>query len=255
MKPRHAFLIMAALMLLAPGAQAQDLHGSWDKLLQAHVSEGEVNYAAIRKHPAELNDYIKTLGNTDPANMTQTDQLAFWINAYNAFTVKLIIDNMPLKSIRDIKSPWKQKNWHVGDRVLSLNQIEHEILRKDFKEPRIHFAIVCASIGCPDLQNRAFLGTTIKAQLTNATREFMASPKHIRTEYRTRSFGRKDPVLHISQIFKWFPGDFTDSGQLSIPEFIARYAPAKTAQFISEADKRLRLDHLHYDWNLNKKSE
>ena len=174
MKPRHAFLIMATLMLLATGAQAQDLHDRWDKLLQAHVSEGEVNYAAIRKNPAELNDYIETLGNTDPANMTQTDQLAFWINAYNAFTVKLIIDNMPLKSIRDIKSPWKQKNWHVGDRVLSLNQIEHEILRKNFKEPRIHFAIVCASIGCPDLQNRAFLGTTVKAQLTNATREFMA---------------------------------------------------------------------------------
>lgn len=251
MKTRLGILSLIMCVLLVRGSGAQDLNDPWDKLLQSHVSNGEVDYEAIRKSPDQLNAVLAMFARADPASMSTNDQLAFWINAYNVFTVKLIVDNMPLKSIRDIKSPWKQENWRVGNRILSLDQIEHEILRKDFKEPRIHFAIVCASIGCPDLQNRAFAGATLEEQLARATREFMASPKHIRTELQGGRFGRKKPVLHVSRIFKWFPDDFTDGGKRSIPDFVRLYAPQETLQFISDAGKRLRVEHLDYDWNLN----
>jgi hypothetical protein len=227
------------------------LHAGWDALLKSHVSEGLVDYDAIRKAPADLDSYLATLAATDPATLSPDHQLAFWINAYNAFTVKLIVDNMPLKSIRDISSPWKQKRWRVGTVLYSLDTIEHQILRKVFHEPRIHFAIVCASTGCPDLQPWAYRGSAIKGQLDRVTRLFMASPKHIQTEVSKGLLGRKTRTLRMSKIFKWFGDDFTDGGKRSVVDFIRLYASDDTVSFLSEAKTAPAIKTLGYVWLLN----
>ncbi len=226
-------------------------HDGWDALLKAHVSKGLVDYEAIKNAPAALDDYLEKLSEAAPAGMSRDHQLAFWINAYNAFTVKLIVDNMPLKSIRDIDAPWKQKRWRVGDTLYNLDAIEHEILRKVFREPRIHFAIVCASIGCPDLQPWAYCGESAGSQLDRATRLFMASPKHIQTEVSSGLLGRKRYILRVSKIFKWFGDDFTDGGKRSVVDLIRLYASDETVSFLSEANASPTIKTLGYDWLLN----
>ncbi len=176
--------------------------------------------------------------------------MALWINAYNAFTIKLILDRYPeIKSIKDIPRRWKLKRWLVGDRRYSLDEIEHEILRKRFEEPRIHFAIVCASISCPDLASEAYVGDRVEAQLDRATRRFLANPdKGFRTGFR-RPESRERPEVHISSIFKWFKKDFERDG--SVLDFIGPYISAPERTFVAEHGDRLKVRHLDYDWALN----
>jgi hypothetical protein len=250
---------LVGLWLLLPGVHARaaetgpaGLHAAWDAVLQTHVTEdGRVDYEALLSDPGTLDRYLGALGRADVAGMTRDGRLAFWINAYNAFTVKLILNHYPVKSIRDIRKPWDRKEWTAGGRRLSLNEIEHEILRKDFKEPRIHFAIVCASIGCPDLWNRAYTGNDVNAQLAMATGKFMRSPKHVRTAVERRLLGGPRRVLHVSRIFKWFAEDFADGGTRRVADYVALYADANTADFIRNAGAELKVRHLDYDWGLN----
>jgi len=159
-------------------------------------------------------------------------KLAYWINAYNALTIDLILKNYPVKSIKDIKNPWDQKLWQFGDTWQDLNTIEHKILRP-MKEPRIHFAIVCASISCPKLQNKAFTASTLETQLTQATKEFLNDP--------TKNELTKDAV-QLSRIFKWFKKDFEITG--SLIQFLNQYTDFE----ISESAKA---NYKDYNWNLN----
>lgn len=235
----------------AAGDDVGGLHDDWDALLRAHVSHGRVDYKAVKGESAKLDAYLARLAVARPAAMSRDDQLAFWINAYNAFTVKLIVDHLPLTSIREISSPWKQERWTVEGRAYSLDWIEHKILREGFHEPRIHFAIVCASIGCPDLQAWAYRGDSIEAQLDRVTRQFMASAKHIKTATEGGWLGRKTYTLRTSKIFKWFGDDFTDGGKRSVVDFIRLYAPEAVAEFIVEAGPALTVKTLGYDWHLN----
>ncbi|MEP5254877.1 MAG: DUF547 domain-containing protein [Winogradskyella arenosi] len=209
-------------------------HSRWDRILQKHVSNsGEVNYEALKNDPSELNIYIDALTHNTPTDAwTKEAKLAYWINAYNALTIDLILKNYPVKSIKDIKNPWDQKLWQFGDTWQDLNTIEHKILRP-MKEPRIHFAIVCASISCPKLQNKAFTASTLETQLTQATKEFLNDP--------TKNELTKDAV-QLSRIFKWFKKDFEITG--SLIQFLNQYTDFE----ISESAKA---NYKDYNWNLN----
>ncbi|WP_339752873.1 DUF547 domain-containing protein [uncultured Winogradskyella sp.] len=209
-------------------------HDKWQKLLQKNVSEkGNVNYLGFKKDKTELKEYINYLSENQPTEKwIKNDKLAYWINAYNALTVDLIIRNHPTKSIKNIKDPWDQRLWQFGDKWQNLNDIEHKILRK-MNEPRIHFAIVCASVSCPKLQNEAFTAANLEEQLTNATKEFLADT--------SKNELSKDRIK-LSKIFKWFKGDFEQNG--SLIDFLNQYSDVE----ISDKAKKNFKD---YNWDLN----
>ena len=204
-------------------------HDKWQKLLQKNVSEkGNVNYLGFKKDKTELKEYINYLSENQPTEKwIKNDKLAYWINAYNALTVDLIIRNHPTKSIKNIKDPWDQRLWQFGDKWQNLNDIEHKILRK-MNEPRIHFAIVCASVSCPKLQNEAFTAANLEEQLTNATKEFLADT--------SKNELSKDRIK-LSKIFKWFKGDFEQNGSL--------------IDFLHQNIDLENQSNFHFNWDLN----
>ncbi|WP_405292114.1 DUF547 domain-containing protein [Algibacter sp. Ld11] len=212
-------------------------HELWEQLLQKNVSaSGHVNYKEFKTEQLKLKTYISTLSKIYADQSFQTlskeELLAYWINAYNAMTVDLILKNYPIKSIKDIDKPWDQRFWKLGNKWFNLNDIEHEILRK-MDEPRIHFAIVCASVSCPKLQNTAFIASNLDTQLTNATQEFLKDPERNELSENT---------IKISKIFQWFSKDFKKDGD--IIDFINQY----TNVDISAKAKKSFKD---YNWNLN----
>ncbi len=220
-------------------------HQIWDQLLKANVSPaGIVNYKGFIKEKAKLDQYLKLITENAPDRKTwsKQEQLAYWINAYNAFTVKLIVDNYPVKSIRDlgpelkiplIKDVWHYKFFKIGGVESSLDEIEHSILRKEFEEPRIHFAINCASVSCPPLLNEAFMASKLEIQLDKVTREFINDS--------SRNKITADNA-QISSIFSWFKGDFTKKG--SLIDFLNLYSKVKIKS-------TAKISHLDYNWNLN----
>jgi len=209
-------------------------HTIFNQLLKKHVSkQGNVNYKGFKSESKVLQGYIDLLKTNQPNDSwTKADKLAYWINAYNALTIDLILKNHPIKSIKDIKNPWDQRLWKIGETWQNLNDIEHKILRK-MNEPRIHFAIVCASVSCPKLQNKAFTASNIEAQLTNATKEFLAD--------KSKNELSKNQIK-LSKIFKWFKKDFEEEG--SLLDFLNLYTDVSIS---SKAKKSFK----DYDWNLN----
>lgn len=220
-------------------------HQIWDQLVKAHVkSNGMVDYKGFIREKAKLESYLKLLSDNAPDRKTwsKNQQLAYWINAYNAFTVKLIVDNYPTKSIRDlgpklkiplIKDVWHYKFFKIGGVESSLDEIEHSIIRKEFDEPRIHFAINCASVSCPPLLNEAFVPEKLESQLQKVAITFINDP--------TRNKITPDAV-QISSIFLWFKGDFTKKG--SLIDFLNQYSKVKIKS-------SAKVSHLDYNWNLN----
>lgn len=239
-----AFKALFFACLFSFSAQAQTDHSIWTDLLQKHVRvDGLVDYSGFVADSIELNKYLTELSSFQPTDTrSQEEKLAYWINAYNAFTIKLIVDHFPVQSIKDIKKgiPFVNSVWDInfiviGDDKLSLNDIEHNILRKEFNEPRIHFAIVCASMSCPKLRNEAFVSAKLEEQLQTQTIDFINDPKKNKLSA---------DVFNISSIFKWFQADFANNGD--IRAFIAKYSK----QSINPEGK---VSYLHYDWNLNGK--
>ncbi|PTX59219.1 uncharacterized protein DUF547 [Kordia periserrulae] len=210
-------------------------HNAWNELLQQYVSEeGLVDYAGLKEDSQKLLFYLYDLRENPPTDYwTRKEKLAFWINAYNAMTIDLILESYPArKGIKNIRNPWKQSRWKIGETVYNLDTIEHEILR-NMNEPRIHFAINCASFSCPPLLNEAFTAEKLEQQLTNVTKDFINDSK--------RNTITKD-ALEISKIFKWFTKDFTKNG--SLIDFLNQYSTIKINQ---DAD----IDYKDYDWSLN----
>ena len=209
-------------------------HDLWDRLLKTYVSDnGKVNYQAINKDKTSLDEYISLLSkNTHNKHWSKNETLAYWINAYNAFTIDLILRHYPIKSIKDIKNPWDQRLWKLGNKWYNLNDIEHQILRK-MDEPRIHFAIVCASISCPKLQNYAFTATDLETQLTESTKAFLTdTDRNIITEDH----------LKLSKIFQWFTKDFKRYG--SVVDFVEAYTEINI-------NAKAKTTYLDYNWDLN----
>lgn len=208
-------------------------HSGFTSILQKYVSNGEVNYQGIKDDASTFNTYLELLKANHPAeNWSREQKLAYWINAYNAFTIQLILNNYPLKSIKDISSPWDQEFIQIRDNLYSLNNIEHEILRK-MNEPRIHFAIVCASFSCPELRNEAFVAMKLESQLEEQTSKFINDSK------RNMISEKK---AEVSEIFNWFSGDFESLG--GVEGVVRKYS--KT----SLSDK-LKISFMDYNWDLN----
>ena len=209
-------------------------HSGWNILLRKHVSDkGNVNYKGFKKEELKLKSYLTSLSNNYPVDTWSNDaKMAYWINAYNAFTIQLILDNYPISSIKDIENPWDIEFINLGDKTFSLNDIEHEILRK-MNDPRIHFGIVCASASCPKLQNVAFEASNLDSQLDDASKEFLADP--------ARNNLSKN-AIQLSKIFKWFAKDFKNEG--SLIDFLNKYSEITISQNAKKSFK-------DYDWNLN----
>ena len=240
-------------------AQAYD-HGAWDALLKRHVQPiragvaTEVDYAGMARERAALKGYLDGLAavrQDDFNRWPKPERLAFLINAYNAWTVELILTAWPeIKSIKELgslfRSPWKKEFIPLLGATRSLDGIEHGMIRAKgaYDEPRIHFAVNCASIGCPALRAEAFSAVRLDAQLADATRLFLAD----RSRNRWQGNG-----LAVSSIFKWYGDDFKQVGGLNA--FLASQADAlglSSAQKRQLLEGRADIDFLDYDWNLNR---
>ena len=218
-----------------PTSQSVVDHSQWVVLLKKHVnSEGLVDYQGFLKDQKELEAYLKMLAANPPSeSWTTAELLAYYINTYNAYTVELILQNYPIKSIKDIPGAWTKGRVPIGDKTLSLGGIENSILRK-MNEPRIHFAINCASLSCPNLLNEAYVPEKIATQLDEVTRKFINSSKN--------SLSKKE--VKLSHIFKWYRKDFQVQGEKDLIGFINQYTQTKIAPNAS-------IDFLEYDWSLN----
>jgi hypothetical protein len=209
-------------------------HSKWNALLQKHVSKsGNVDYKGFQKEQNELQAYLDVLAKNMPEkSWSKNAILAYWINVYNAFTVQLILNNYPVKSIKDINDPWGKKFFSLGTKKYSLEEVEHEILRK-MDEPRIHFAINCASFSCPNLLNEAYLEETLDKQLEQAAKSFVND--------KSKNVITADKI-EISSIFDWFSGDFTKKG--SLIDFLNEYSFVKI-------NSKAKINYKEYNWNLN----
>ncbi len=220
-------------------------HEIWNNLLKKNVTaDGKVNYKGFIKDSVEFNKYLKLLTNNPPNEKTWSvnEQKAFWINAYNAFTIKLIAKYYPIKSIKEIGSsiqipfvntPWDVKFIFIGKEKMDLNNIEHGQLRKKFDDPRIHFAIVCASKSCPALLNEVYDPAKLDQQLDNQAKVFLKDTSR-------NKVSATNPQL--SKLFDWYKMDFTKNG--SLIDFLNKYTPVKI-------NTNAKITHLDYDWNLN----
>ncbi|MFT7464231.1 MAG: hypothetical protein ACI9EF_002580 [Pseudohongiellaceae bacterium] len=239
---------------VSPALLAADaLHAPFTELLKRFVVNGIVDYKGLSKNTAGLDTYIAALSQAKPG--TGPTAFAYWINAYNAFTLRLILEHYPkIESIKDISSSdrWDAKRWSADGKVLSLDAIEHKILRP-MGDPRIHFAINCASFSCPDLRNEAYLPSRLDAQLTDATSVFLANPaKGASSSTKKGFFGGQDHNLYVSKIFDWFEDDF-DRWSDGAVAFVKRHGPQKVSAYIESHRKDLDVEHLDYDWSLNGK--
>jgi hypothetical protein len=210
-------------------------------LLEKHVTNEEiVDYVAFKNDEAQLDKYLTYLENTNPdKSWSKNRQKAFWINAYNAYTIKLILENYPLGSIMGIqkegKTAWKFPFVKVGGNTYTLDQIEHDILRKKYFDPRIHVGVNCASISCPKILNKAFTAGNIDTTLEILMKEFI-------NDSSRNKIGKKD--IQISSIFDWFQQDFTKNG--SVIDYLNNYADIKI-------NAKANISYLKYDWSLNSK--
>ena len=230
---KHLLIYSFLLCWLSGNTQKMD-HSSWTAILQSYVTDkGDVNYKSLQNNRTVLNGYLNALASNVPdKNWSTSEKKAYWINAYNAYTVQLILDNYPIQSIKDLKDPWGQKFITLNDETLTLNTIEHKILRP-MGDSRIHFAIVCASESCPKLLNCAFEAETIDSQLDQAAHEFINDP--------TKNSITPSKIT-ISKIFKWFKSDFPKG-----VDFIKYLNSYSTVQISPEA----KINHQNYNLALN----
>ena len=227
-------------------------HAPWQRFLQTHVHSGDdginrVAYAKVGAAEREaLGDYIRGLERIEIRGYRRDEQLAFWINLYNAATVSLVLEHYPVTSIRDIDispgflsfGPWGKKLLRIEGQELSLNDIEHRILRPLWREPRLHYALNCAALGCPNLQRDAYTPNNTQALYERAAREYVNHPRGVAVI---------DGELHVSSIYSWFREDFGDDEADVIKHLQAYAQPALAAQLAGFSS----IDDDHYDWALN----
>lgn len=242
--------LLGALFFCCSLVSAETPHQQWTDLLQSYVQDGIVDYQGFKEDEKQLDGYLDFLAATDPEQLSADDQLAFYINAYNSYTVKLILDNFkngkPPESIRKIgglfASPWKISFAVLGGKTYSLDNIEHDIIRVRFTEPRIHFAVNCASKSCPILISEAYEGATLDAQLQVSTKKFLEDTSHNRLD---------GEVLYVSSIFKWYKEDF-DDGPLA---FFLSHTGGAFLDSLQEKKEVIQIKYLDYDWSLNGKTD
>lgn len=242
MKVRHLIVLFLAIHIGAV-IQAQNQlsieHSDWTKMLNQFVElNGGVDYEGFNANEQELDQYLEKLrSNVPQKSWSRNQSMAYWINAYNAFTIKLILNHYPLNSIMEINGgkAWDLQFIQIGDVSYSLNDIEHQILRKEYKDPRIHFAVNCASVSCPKLLNQAFEANSLENQLEKATRLF------INNAQKNKITANK---IVISKLFEWYADDF--KGGQSVIEYLNQYSKITIKPNAEVA-------FMEYDWNLNSK--
>ncbi len=217
-----------------PAVAAAPSHAIWDGLLRKYVnSAGRVNYAGLKNEMGKLNEYLDVLAANPPQTAwARGEKMAFWINAYNAFTVKLILDNYPVSSITRLHGgqPWKVRWIKIGGKTYTLDEIENSILRPKFKDARIHFAVNCAAKSCPPLLNRAWTAQNLESNFEKQARAFINNP----------AFNKISPsAVQVSKIFEWYAADFGD-----LTGFLNRYSKVKIKP-------GAKVSYLDYDWALN----
>lgn len=249
------FLAVCLTMLIASASHtsAQSIeHGIFDALLQRHVTvDGLVDYDAFAASE-DFDRYLELLDRTDPQSLPRNDRLALWINAYNAYTIKLINDHDERESIRNInqtlgviaaKGPWTEPIANVGGTTYTLDEIEHEIIREQFDEPRIHFALVCAAMGCPSLRREAYVGARLDEQLDEQARRFLLqAPEKNRVDVSAKT-------VHLNKVFEWYGGDFGDD-ETAIAAYLARFYPPGPERQLLESGE-FDIEYTDYDWSLN----
>jgi len=245
----RALLIMIVMAIASP-AWAEPLHAPWDRLLKTYVSAADdgVNrfeYKAVTSDDrAALQAYLKALEATQVSELPRDAQMAFWINLYNALTVEVVLEAYPVGSIREIKNglfsigPWGKELVTVEGRELSLNDIEHETLRKQWDDPRIHYAVNCASWSCPNLAARAYTAETLEAMLEEGARDYVNHPRGVWFDQ-----GR----LQVSSIYRWYKEDFGDTDEGVIAHLKIYAAP----ELKSKLDTVDHIAGTDYDWTLN----
>ena len=244
---RPPVLAAALFVLLAAPLD----HSAFDALLRAHVTgEGLVDYDAFARS-GEFRGYLEELGRASLEGRGEAERLAFWINVYNAWTIEQVNRHGERESIRNIrktlgvlplKGPWSERMVRAAGRRLTLDEVEHEIVRKEFREPRIHFALVCAAVSCPPLRREAYAGPRLDAQLEEQARAFVRSPDKNRVDGASGS-------VFVSPIFVWYRGDFGGS-DAGLGRYLARYWPDGKEQDLLRSGK-LRVRETAYDWSLN----
>lgn len=249
---RFSFLVVIAALLSAPlhaGAPDDTL---FTAILKDNVVDGAVNYPGIAKDD-RLDTYLDQLAATDPTKLPSRDaQLAFWINAYNAYTLQLVSSVPKAKSIKEITGlgtrgdpdsakPWDQAIAKIGGKSYTLNHVENEIIRPEFNDARIHFALVCAAYSCPQLLNEAYVADRLNDQLNEQGRLFMEHRNVIDPRTRTAK---------LSQIFKWFNVDFGND-EKELLRYLADFAEVRAANSLRNEAHRWTVSYLEYDWTLN----
>ncbi len=250
--------MVAAALVIGPLPSSERFdHGAFDRLLRDHVVAGMVDYDAFATAPA-FEGYLAGLAAFDPATLPREEQLAFWINAYNAYTIRLVTSHKERKSIRNINKklglfrglgPWAEKLVVVGGTTYDLESVEQRIIRPIFLEPRIHFALVCAAMGCPPLRSEAYTGLALEQQLEDQTRIFLRqSPEKNRIDLATRT-------VSVSQVFQFndYEKDFGGS-PAAVMRFIARYHPAGPERDLLESGTAT-MTYTNYDWTLNSQEQ
>ncbi|PSB07526.1 DUF547 domain-containing protein [Pleurocapsa sp. CCALA 161] len=230
------------------------------EVLQNYVdASGRIDYEQLQNNRQKLDKFNAAIGSVPPntyKSWTDQQKIAFLINAYNSLTLEAIVDNYPTESIRDIPGVWDRKKFRVIGQEMTLNEIEHEILRKQFNEPRIHMALVCASSGCPKLRTEPYSGEKLSAQLDEQTKTFLAIPDNFRID-------RDSERVYVSSIFKWFGKDFEKSyskeenfdnlngKETAFINFISQYLSPTEQEYLTQGV--YKVSYLDYDWSLNAK--
>jgi hypothetical protein len=254
-----AFAVTLPVIL---AAQSIPDHLSFDRVLRQHVHRQLVDYGALKEDRGELDDYVSELSQTDPqelSNASRAVQLTYWINAYNACALMLVIDNYPIKkrgfpasllgslkgvpdnSIRQISDTWKRKFCPLAGADRSLDEIEHEIVRP-MGEPRIHFALNCASRSCPVLAANAYTAAKLHSQLDDAVNRFVSDP----AQYRLAR--GETPRIFVNKVLDWYKDDF--GGTEGVVEFLLHYVDEDDAEYI-RMHAQVRVEYADYDWALN----
>ena len=243
--------IHAAFLFPCPALAADN--SSWQKFLDVYLKDGLVNYSAVKGHLDVFEDVVfefENLKQEEYDRWSLDEKKSFWINTYNIEAVKLVLEHYPLKrslglsalrypanSIQQIPDVWNQDALTILGKTVSLNDIENEILRKEFQDPRIHFSIVCASLGCPVLRDEPYVAERLEEQLTDQVRIFVRDPQKVRYDPRANK-------LYVSPIFKWFEEDFEKAG--GVTAFLDKYVLPDM-----KSPDGVRIQWLDYDWSLN----
>ena len=272
--------LLIIMLLVSPATSAAESQESFDhehflftEVLGEHVFDGLVNYRTLKANPTSLNEYLHELAEIDSdayQNWTRDQKLALWINAYNAFTLKAILNHYPIEhswladplgnypdsSIRQIKGVWDDQTWSIMGKSYTLNHMEHVIIRRELVDPRIHYVLVCASKDCPYLENQAFGAADLNERLNKASRDYIYDSRRVRID-------NVNKIVHLPQIFKWFAEDFEPgtkykslfkahtSEEAGILSWVYQFSNKQDRAMLE--NNNFKIAYLYYDWALNER--